>query len=51
LRDALGRVCLDEPLAGFEHRVATGHLPPGLYFWSLQYGGRVVQAGKVAKGR
>lgn len=49
LRDALGRVCLDEPLAGFEHRVATGHLPPGLYFWSLQYGGRVVQAGKVAK--
>lgn len=51
LRDALGRVCLDEPLAGFEHRIATGHLPPGLYFWSLQYGGRVVQAGKVAKGR
>ncbi len=49
LYDALGRLCASVALQDFETELSMEHLPGGMYFWEMQFGGRAVQVGRVVK--
>jgi hypothetical protein len=49
LYDQTGRLVHTEPLGLGITEIETGHLQPGLYFWSVMTGGERVKSGKLLK--